>query len=499
MIQKHTQKLIKTHVIGILILTVLLCTLSLIPAQAATKTSTVPGWKTSGSSKYYYYAKGKYYKDRFATISGSKYYFDENGRLVKGYFSHDGSYYYSSTGSGKMKTSAGFVTWKGNKYYVKKGGKIHTGSTLKLNGKRYKAYSTGRIGTGVFLYGTVSRFYADQSGVVKTTPGFVNWNGNRYYVNSSGKVEWGHTFKVSGYTYKAYSTGRLGKGIFKYGSYYYYGDSTYCRVKTTPGFVNYGGKRYYVSSGGKIYQNRFITVSGDQYYASATGAIQTGTFQVSGKTYKTTSTGRIITQNTGKAQGIDVSYFQYSINWTKVKASGVKFAIIRCGYRGSSNGKLYLDSTFMKNIKGAKAAGLDVGVYFFTEAINAKEGKEEADFCIDQIKKSGVKVTYPVVIDTENLSGARASSGRLSKAKRTEAVGAFCKEVQAKGYTPMIYASTSWLNNQLTMSKLSNYYVWVAQYYTKVTYGGSYKCWQYSNSGRVSGISTRVDMDYWYY
>ena len=207
-----------------------------------------------------------------------------------------------------------------------------------------------------------------------------------------------------------------------------------------------------------------------------------------GKKYKTTSTGRIIELNTGKAIGIDVSYFQYEINWKKVKASGVKFAIIRCGYRGSTNGKLCTDSTFMRNIKGAKAAGIDVGVYFFTEAINAKEGKE-----------SGVKVTYPVVIDTENLAGARASSSRLSKTKRTEAVQAFCKQVKAKGYTPMIYASTSWLNNQLNMSKLSDYYVWVAQYYKKVTYGGSYKCWQYTSSGKVNGISTRVDMDYWYY
>ena len=143
-----------------------------------------------------------------------------------------------------------------------------------------------------------------------------------------------------------------------------------------------------------------------------------------GKKYKTTSTGRILELNTGKVIGIDVSYFQYKINWKKVKASGVKFAIIRCGYRGSTNGKLCTDSTFMRNIKGAKAAGIDVGVYFFTTAINAKEGKEEANYCIKQIKKSGVKVTYPVVIDTENLPG-RASSSRLSKTKRTEAVQAF--------------------------------------------------------------------------
>lgn len=494
MIQKHKEKIN----IGIAILAVLLIfTLAMVPAQGATKKSKT-GWKKSGSYTYYYYKNGKYYKNRFATIKGSKYFFDEKGRLVKGHFSHEDNYYYSDASSGKVKTTAGFVKYDGNRYYVTKGGTIYTGHTLKLKGKRYKAYATGRLGTGVFKYGTVSRFYADSNGVVKTTPGFVNYNGDSYYVNSEGKIEWGHTFKVSGYTYKAYATGRLGKGIFKYGSNYYYGDSN-CRVKTTKGWISYDGKRYYAASGGKIYQDQFITVSGDRYYASSTGVIQTGSFKVDGKKYKTTSTGRIIELNTGKAIGIDVSYFQYEINWKKVKASGVKFAIIRCGYRGSTNGKLCTDSTFMRNIKGAKAAGIDVGVYFFTEAINAKEGKEEADFCIKQIKKSGVKVTYPVVIDTENLAGARASSSRLSKTKRTEAVQAFCKQVKAKGYTPMIYASTSWLNNQLNMSKLSDYYVWVAQYYKKVTYGGSYKCWQYTSSGKVNGISTRVDMDYWYY
>lgn len=495
MIQKHTKKIN----IGIAILAVLLIfALAMVPAQGATKSSKAKtGWKKSGSYTYYYYKSGKCYKNRFATIKGSKYFFDEKGRLVKGHFSHEDNYYYSDASSGKVKTTAGFVKYDGNRYYVTKGGTIYTGHTLKLKGKRYKAYATGRLGTGVFKYGTVSRFYADSNGVVKTTPGFVNYNGDSYYVNSEGKIEWGHTFKVSGYTYKAYATGRLGKGIFKYGSNYYYGDSN-CRVKTTKGWISYDGKRYYAASGGKIYQDQFITVSGDRYYVSSTGAIRTGSFKVDGKKYKTTSTGRIIELNTGKVIGIDVSYFQYKINWKKVKASGVKFAIIRCGYRGSTDGELCTDSTFMRNIKGAKAAGIDVGVYFFTTAINAKEGKEEADYCIKQIKKSGVKVTYPVVIDTENLPG-RASSSRLSKTNRTKAVQAFCKQVKAKGYTPMIYASTSWLNNQLNMSKLSDYYVWVAQYYKKVTYGGSYKCWQYTSSGKVNGISTRVDMDYWYY
>ena len=493
------QKLSHRNMLAALfIAAVLIFGIAAIPSHAATSTKT--GWKTSGSSKYYYYKSGKYYKNCFATIDGSKYFFNEKGKLTKGCFTYKGYYYYAGTTSGKVKTTAGFVTYKSNKYYVQDGGKIYTSHTLKLNGKQYKAYSNGRIGTGVFKYGTVAHFYADKNGVVRTKAGFITYGGKRYYITSGGKgkLQVNSLFKVSGYTYKAYTDGHLATGVFKVGSYYYYASPSNYRIKTTKGFITYNKKRYYVASGGKIYTSKFFTVDGDKYYASATGAIKTGTFKVSGQSYTTVSNGRITNLSTGKVQGIDVSYFQYSINWNKVKASGVKFAIIRCGYRGSSNGKLYTDSTFMNNIKKAKAAGIQVGVYFFTEAINSTEGKEEADYCIKLIKKAGIDVSYPIVIDTENLSGARASSARLSKKNRTAAIKGFCDRVKSQGYTPMIYASTSWLNNQLDMSKLSNYHVWVAQYYSKVTYGGTYKCWQYSSSGKVNGISTRVDMDYWY-
>ena len=493
-----TRKNSHKSIISVLLLAaiIVLGAATMAPAQADTKTSTT-GWKTSGSAKYYFYEKGKCYKNRFATISGSKYFFNKKGVLVKGHFKYKGKYYYSNTSTGKVKTTAGFVSYDGNKYYVQDGGEIFVGWPFKVNGKKYYAYYNGRLGTGIFKYCKYYH-YADSNGVTRTSAGFVTSGNNRYYVASGGQIRRNSTFKVSGYTYKSLSKGQLAKGVFKQSSSYYYANLDNNCVKTTKGWITYNGKKYYAASGGKIYAGTFITVDGNKYYASATGAIQTGTFKIGGVTYKATSEGRITSGAGSKLQGIDVSYYQYSIDWKKVKASGIKFAIIRCGYRGSTSGKLYTDSTFMNNIKQAKAAGLDVGVYFFTEAVNAKEGKEEADYCINLIKKSGVKVTYPVVIDTENLSGARASSAKLSKTKRTEAVKGFCDRVKELGYTPMIYASTSWLNNQLNMSSLSKYQVWVAQYYSRVTYGGTYRCWQYTSSGKVNGISTRVDMNYWY-
>lgn len=199
---------------------------------------------------------------------------------------------------------------------------------------------------------------------------------------------------------------------------------------------------------------------------------------------------------------IDVSYVQSkTIDWNKVKADGVHGAIIRCGYRGYGSGALNEDSMFMNHITGANKAGLKLGIYFFTEAINAAEGKAEAQFTLKMLKKAGVKLTYPIAIDTENINAKnpvpRANSTKLSAAKRTEAIKAFCEEIKANGYEPMIYASTDWLNNQLQMSKLP-YTIWVTQYNDRVTYKGKYAIWQYTSTAKVNGINQVVDKNYCY-
>jgi len=194
---------------------------------------------------------------------------------------------------------------------------------------------------------------------------------------------------------------------------------------------------------------------------------------------------------------VDVSYCQTDIDWNKAKADGIEGAIVRCGFRGYETGKLQEDSMFLKHIKGAKKAGLKVGVYFFTEGINASEGKAEADYTLSLIKKAGVKLDYPIAIDTEAQSAKNERAKNLSKARRTEVIKAFCERIKASGNEPMIYASTSWLNTKLDMSKLP-YKVWCAQYYSKCEYKGKYVMWQYSSEGRVAGIKGKVDMNHCY-
>lgn len=204
--------------------------------------------------------------------------------------------------------------------------------------------------------------------------------------------------------------------------------------------------------------------------------------------------------------GVDVSYYNGTIDWTKAKKAGVQYAIIRVGYRGyGAAGTLCTDTQFLNNIKGSQKAGVKIGVYYFTEAINEKEAIEEAEYCINKI--SDYDVTLPVAIDYEfPTSGGkpvgRMYNAKLSKKAATKNVTAFCKTIKNAGYTPMVYANKSDLATLIDGAALSkNYKIWLANYTTNTTYSGKYEFWQYTSSGKVNGItgnSGRVDCNFWY-
>ena len=339
-------------------------------------------------------------------------------------------------------------------------------------------------------------YYSSSKGRLKKSKGFVTSGGHRYYVRKGGKILTGKTFKVGKYTYRSAGNGQIKIGVYKWGSYYYYSSSSGV-LRKKAGLISWNGKKYYSRSNGTLYTNRFFFSNAVMYYAGSNGACLTGTFKVGSYTYNADSSGAITSSNRKYMLGVDVSYWQGSnINWNQVKSSGISFAFLRCGYTTADKGSRQVDSTFQTNIRNATAAGLDVGAYYFTQAVTEAEAKAEAKLAIQQVQASGCTLNLPLVIDTENLTG-RASSSKLSRAKRTAIIKAFCETVKSAGYTPMIYASTSWLNNNLDMSKLSSYKVWVAQYNDSVTYKGAYQCWQYTSSGRVSGISGKVDLNYW--
>lgn len=189
--------------------------------------------------------------------------------------------------------------------------------------------------------------------------------------------------------------------------------------------------------------------------------------------------------------GIDVSVFQKEIDWEKVKKAGIDYAMIRVGYRSITDGKIRMDGRFKENLKGAKAAGLAVGVYFFSQARNAEEAVEEAKYVIRHIR--GKEITMPVAFDMEYLEGDRISD--LTPAERTEAADAFCSIIEQNEFQPMVYGNPTWFSEDIEKEYLEQYPTWLAHYTENTDYDGDFTMWQYSETGKVAGIKKKVDLD----
>lgn len=199
--------------------------------------------------------------------------------------------------------------------------------------------------------------------------------------------------------------------------------------------------------------------------------------------------------------GIDVSQWNGTIDWKKVKAAGIEFAIIRAGVRGCVSGKIVYDERFVANVQGALSNGIEVGVYFFSQAVNAAEGQQEAEWILNAIQ--GYSITGPVVIDTEYVAWDEAAGdteprgNRISTTKRTDAVQKFCSTVKAGGYKPMVYASKSWFENQLDLSRLTGIEKWLAFWTANASWSQPFSIWQCTENGKVNGISGNVDRNAW--
>lgn len=197
-------------------------------------------------------------------------------------------------------------------------------------------------------------------------------------------------------------------------------------------------------------------------------------------------------------KGIDVSKFQGDIDWNKVAKDGVEFAYIRLGYRGYGSGKLVVDENYEKNVSGCSAAGIDTGVYFFTEAVNEIEGIEEAEYVLDQIKD--YKIDLPIVIDVEESASKEDSrTKKLTKEERTKAIIAFCERIKQDGHEVMIYGNLKSLMLMLDLEELENYDKWFAYYHYPLHFPYKYRVWQYSATGKVDGIKGNADLNIAFY
>ncbi len=196
-------------------------------------------------------------------------------------------------------------------------------------------------------------------------------------------------------------------------------------------------------------------------------------------------------------RGVDVSEHQLDIDWKQVAASGVDYAYIRVGWRGYTEGGLFEDAYFERNIQGALDSGLHVGVYMFSQAVTVQEAIEEADFVLERIGK--YNVTLPVVFDWEKIDAAEARSHGLTMELRTDCARAFCETVKGAGYVPCVYFNRNLGYYGYDLTRLTDYEFWFSlpesgfpNFY--------YACdmWQYSFTETVPGIAEPTDMNLWF-
>lgn len=192
--------------------------------------------------------------------------------------------------------------------------------------------------------------------------------------------------------------------------------------------------------------------------------------------------------------GIDVSKYQGNIDWNKVKEAGVEFAIIRIGFRGYGKaGNLVEDACFKRNLEGAKSAGIDTGVYFYAQAINEEEAIEEAEFVLKLL--DGEELKMPVVYDPEHVLNDTARTDNVTGEQFTKNAIAFTNKIKEAGYDPMIYANMMWEAFDFDMSELKDIPFWYADYEKKPQTPYDYTMWQYTQSGKISGIKGTVDLN----
>ena len=197
-----------------------------------------------------------------------------------------------------------------------------------------------------------------------------------------------------------------------------------------------------------------------------------------------------------KSLGVDVSYHNKGINWEAVRAQGIDFAIIRLGYRGWETGLLHEDVCFRQNLLGAKAAGLKVGVYLYSTAVNVREAQEEAAFVLTLL--NGVPLDLPVYLDTEQ-SGEYplGRADRLHKVRRYEVITSFCRAIEDGGYPVGVYSGQNYFKNHVAFHTFSNNPVWLASYtrYNRLPeFPYQYDMWQFTDRAVVAGIRGLVDL-----
>lgn len=477
--------------------------------------------------------------------------FQFGGEVKKGILNHNGNLYYADKDTGEIKLKAQWIDCAGERYYSKADGTLLRG--VKTNTRvdnEFYFNNDGTVVRGIIERGGKKYIADPATGEIKLKAQWIDYNGERYYSRADGSLLTGvvtNTRVDNKFLFN--KDGSVVRGLFYIGQDRYFADPVTGEIKLVAQWIDYDGNRYYSNNQGILYRNRFIhfdnyskyyltndgsvakskiVVGGEAYYPNPeTGRIDLrapeegeypdeppfGWIHRNGNTYLKNKDGSFAKGNVAVGQFryffdqygvlrskvvIDVSEWQGDINWHDVAGEGVQGAIIRAGYSGAANGRIVEDNFFHKNMREAIAEGVQVGVYYYSQAVNEEEAKAEARKLFEMSR--GYNLDLPMILDMEIYSEENfvGRTYALTKQQRTDVAKAFLEEIKRLGGNPMFYSYTNFLNTMVDMNQLKDYPVWVAQYHTEVTYKGPYKAWQYSSSGTVEGIEGRTDLNIWY-
>ncbi len=193
--------------------------------------------------------------------------------------------------------------------------------------------------------------------------------------------------------------------------------------------------------------------------------------------------------------GVDISKHTGKINFNGIRAAGVDYVMIRLGSRGYSTGQISLDENFKENIEGAIEAELDIGIYFYSQAVSPEEAIQEANFVIQNLEPYRAHVKYPIAFDMEVVSNDKSRIEGLSREDKTTVTATFAEGIKAAGYVPMIYGDKEWLIKEVDLTKLQNYDVWLSQETDIPDYPYLYTMWQYDTDSVLNGIDGGADLN----
>jgi uncharacterized repeat protein (TIGR02543 family) len=491
-------------------------------ASGGTQVTAATVYRVAGNTTYYAHWSGS--TNKWVTDGGKWYYFGPNGTPLTGWQTVDGQVRYFDPAQGGACPQGWFVHSNGKKYYFWWGGAgIFATGLADIGGRTYYFNSQGHLVSGWQTVDGQTRYFDPAQGGAAPQGWFTHSNGKRYYFWWGGKGVFATgVAQIGSKCYYFNPQGHLTSGWQTYAGQVRYFDPAQGGAAPEGWFKHSNGETYYFwPGGGGTFATGLAAIGGggDEYYFNAQGHLVRN---ASGIIYgiwviKTDANGKATKWVSEVLRGIDVSEWQGKIDWGAVKASGVDFAIIRAGWTDWKNrtgegmgAYFHPDSRFVQNVREARAAGLAVGTYIYVYSRNIQEQEWGLANFEAYVRSNGLIFDLPVFLDIEDDKYYLPSTNNLGGyGYRTTMLQHGLAQLRGYGYQPGFYTFLNWANTQFDAKGLydDGNSFWLARWYNNdseldkytTSWNGTYpSLWQYRSTGKVSGISGNVDMNYMY-